>query len=445
MTIQTARTKRRACFLAVLIAAAMCSTSEAALPAGNTAQQWNKIAEDAVLAAGATQNEGLIYMSYASLAVYDALVAIEGRYQPYGPTIDVPPVTSAEAAVVEAAYRTLRFYLPSQAALLDALYTEALSAIIDSSAKTDGRTIGAIAAANIIELRTNDGRITPIGTTSLFPTLPPGPGVYRLTPPYPSPQTPWIGDVQPFVLKKPGQFHPPQPPPLSSQRWVRQFDEVKRYGQNTSADRTAEQTAIARFWTANVLRQYNRLGREVATAHALDLVDTARLLAMINVVGADAQLSVLHWKYAFLFWRPVTAIDPGSVIDDGFGPVGPDAFDDANPRTLEEPGWRPLLQTPNHPEYPGAHGSITSAIAEVLSTFLGTEQINVDIRGFDATGLPGNFDATRHYDTAGELRNENVNARVWGGIHYRGSSEAGVALGAKVAQYALDHAFRPLQ
>ena len=158
-------------------------------------------------------------------------------------------------------------------------------------------------------------------------------------PTLPVPQTPWVGDVQPFVLREPGQFHPAQPPPLQSQRWVEQFDEVRTYGSATSGIRSAEQTAIARFWTANVIRQYNRLGREIASAHALTLVDTARLLAMINVVGADAQIAVMHWKYTFLFWRPVTAIDPSAVVADGFGPVP--GFDDGNRRTVEEPNWRP--------------------------------------------------------------------------------------------------------
>ena len=160
---------------------------------------------------------------------------------------------------------------------------------------------------------------------------------------------------------------------------------------------------------------------------------------MINVAGADAQISVMHWKYTFLFWRPVTAIDPLSVKDDGFGPVP--GFDDGNAFTQETPGWRPLLTTPNHPEYPAAHGSITSAIAEVLTIFLGTDQIDVLIHGFDASGGTNNLDATRHFATAAELREEIVNARLWAGVHFRGSSEAGVDLGRSVAAYDLAHAF----
>ena len=175
-------------------------------------------------------------------------------------------------------------------------------------------------------------------------------------------------------------------------------------------------------------------------SHSLDLLQSARLMAMINVVGADAQIAVMHWKYWFLFWRPITAIDPLTVTADGFGPVP--GFEDDNPDTVTEVGWRPLLTTPNHPEYPAAHGSITSAMAEVLSEFLGTDRIGVDIHGFDPAGIANNLNAVRHFDTADELREEIVNARLWGGLHYRGSSEAGVDLGRKVAHYDLNHAFK---
>jgi len=300
-----------------------------------------------------------------------------------------------------------------------------------------------LAAANsIIDLRTGDGRMTPIGTTSSFEMKNPGPGVWRLTPPFAPPQTPWLGSVQPFLLKSPGQFQPEPPIPLQSNEWVQQFNEIKSYGGATSAVRTLEQTAIARFYTANVVRQFNRAARDLAAARALGVLDTARLLAMVNTVSADALMSVLNSKYQFLFWRPVTAIDPTAVTADGFGPVP--GFDDGNPATAEEPGWRPLVTTPNHPEYPAAHGTNTSAMAEVFGEFLGTDEIDLTIHGFDAAGAPGNLDAVRHYDTADELRNEIIGARLWAGLHYRRSSEAGVHLGRKVAHYGLNHAFKPV-
>jgi hypothetical protein len=430
----------RTLIAAVGLLVAASPSARAALPPGNAVQQWNRIAEDTVVASGAFQNEGLIYMAYVSAAVYDAVVAIDGSGRPYGSRLVSEFGASLDAAVVEAAFAALRNYFPAQAISLDALHTEALAAVPDGRAKDSGRAVGAAAAADIILRRANDGRVTPVGASSAFPKADPDPGVWRLTPPFLAPQTPWVGSVTPFVLKKPGQFHPHPPPSLASRSWVDQFNEVRDYGSAISSVRDAGQTAIARFWTANVIRQFNRLGRDLSSNRSLDLPQTARLLAMINVVGADAQIAVMHWKYEFLFWRPVTAIDQLAVTADGFGPVP--GFDDGNGDTIEEAGWRPLLTTPNHPEYPGAHGSITSAVTEILTEFFGTDRIDVDIHGFDPNGATGNLDATRHFDMAAQLRDEIVGARLWAGLHYRGSTEAGVWLGRKVARYDLHHAFK---
>ncbi len=433
----------------VVVAAFGATTSRdarAVLPSlPSTVLQWNKIAEDTVLGSGAFQGEGEIYMAYTSAAVYDAVVAIRGGYEPYGPAITAPPGASVDCAVVEAAYRTLRHYFSAFPALvsnLDGYYSEALSNLNGCTADGGkGTSVGLASASSIIAMRTGDGRMTPVGTTSVFETKEPGRGVWRLTPPFAVPQTPWLGDVQPFLLKSPGQFRPEPPPPLSSMEWVRQFNEVKAYGRATNSLRTDDQTGVALFYTANVIRQFNRAGRDLAITRALDTVESARLLAMLNTVSADALMSVLNAKYRLLFWRPVTAIDPSAVTADAFGPLP--GFDDGNPATAEEPGWRPLVTTPNHPEYPAAHGTNTSAMAEVFSEFLGTDHIDLDIRGFDPAGAPGNFDTVHHFETAEQLRDEVINARVCGGVHYRRSAEVGVHLGRKVAHYGLNHAFKP--
>jgi hypothetical protein len=374
--------------------------------------------------------------------VYDALVSIMGGFEPYGPAITAPAGASGDAAVVEAAYQTLLNYFPSQAGDLAALHTEALGLIGDGTAKNDGQAVGLAAALNIIDLRSDDGRKTPIGATSSFPTLVPGPGVWRLTPPFAAPQVPWVGDVDRFVPQDVDQFLPDPPPSLHSDEWVEAFNEVKAYGSATSSVRSDVQTGIARFWSANVIRQYNRVRRDIVAARGLSLLETARLAAMVNLVGADALMATLHAKYHYLFWRPVTAINPAAVSADGFGPVP--GYDDGNPATVEQTGWRPLLTTPNHPEYPGAHGAMTSAMAEVFSTFLGTNQIGLDIHGFDPAGPAGNLDAVRRFDMPNDLRHEIVGARLWAGLHYRFSSIAGVVLGRNVAHFDLRHAFRPV-
>src|SRR4051812_47062667 len=195
---------------------------------------------------------------------------------------------SADAAVTEAAYRTLVHYFPANAPALTAFHDAALAAIPDGPAKRNGINRGGLAADKLLRDRAGDGLQTPIASTSPFPTLTPGPGVWRLVPrAYAAAQTPWMANVRPFLLKRPGQFQPAPPPPLSSPPWVAAFNEVKSLGAATSTTRTADQTTTALFWTANVIRQYNGLARSLATRRRLDVPQTSRLLAMTNEVGAD--------------------------------------------------------------------------------------------------------------------------------------------------------------
>src|SRR4029434_500487 len=349
--------------LLVAVAFVLMPNASATLPPGNTVQQWNKIAEDTVVGSGTFQPEGFVYMAYVSAAVYDAVVAIEGDFEPYGPPITAPPGASVDAAVVEAAYQTLWSDFPPESCnpasppdvyafclavrpSLDALHDEALALIPDGRAKEAGKAVGLQAANDIIALRTGDGRMTPINVSSSFPPLPPRPGVWRLTPPFAAPQTPWIGDVRPFVLHSLDQFPPDAPPSLQSGEWVEAFNQIKAYGALNGSARTDEQTFIAKFWSANVVRQYNRVVRDITDARGL--LETAQLAPMVSFIGADALMSAFNAKYHYLFWRPVTVIDPTAVTNDGFGPVP--GYDDGNPATVEQPCWGGLLCTLSAPQ-----------------------------------------------------------------------------------------------
>ena len=251
------------------------------------------------MGSGAFQGEGFVYMAYVSMAMDRAVNS--GKREG----------VSSDAAVTESAYRILVHYFPANAPDLTALHDAALAAIADGPAKRNGIVQGRLAACKVLRERAGDGLQTPIGSTSPFPTLAPGPGVWRLTPPaYAAAQTPRMATVRPFGLEGPDQFLPAAPPSLQSQRWVDAFNEVKSLGAANSTTRTQDQTAVAIFWTANVVRQYNGLARSPATRTSLDVPDTARLLAMVNEVGADAMIAMMNAKYHYLFWRPVTAIDP---------------------------------------------------------------------------------------------------------------------------------------
>jgi hypothetical protein len=330
------------------------------------------------------------------------------------------PEASVDAAVATAAHDVLVHYFPAQQAALDADYIGALGVIPDGVVKDTGIDVGRASAAGIIALRRGDGLEADIGFTMPAPAL----GVWQL-PAGQTPQTPWVSQLRPFMLARPDQFRPGPPPKLTSKAWARDFHEVKVLGRVDSPDRTAEQTDIARFWFTNAVVQYNTAFAQITQARGLNAVESARLFAMGNLVGTDALIACFDAKYHYLFWRPQFAIPQGDT--------------DPNPDTIGDPSWTPLLATPNHPEYPAAHGCLTAAEAEVFARFFDTKRIVLDL-----TSTVANLaHPTRHYEHTSDLVQEMVNARVWGGIHYRESVETGVDLGQQVARWALKRFFRP--
>ena len=361
-----------------------------------------------------------VYAAYVQAAVYNAVVAIEGRYQPYESDIAPRPDASVEAAVATAAHHVLAHYFPLQQAMLDAEYVTFMATIADGPAKTAGVKVGFETAADLIALRQNDGLNANIGFT--MPS--PAPGVWQL-PTGVNPLVPWMSKLRPFMLESPDQFRPGPPADLSSSEWAEQYNEVVAYGRRDSAVRTPEQTTVARFWTSVPIIQYNTAYQQLADTRDLTALETARLMAIGNMVGADALIGCFDAKYHYLFWRPLFAIPQGDT--------------DGNTATVADANFVPLIGTPPHPEYPSAHGCVTSAQAEVFAEFFGTQHIEVDIPSTVA-GI-----ATRHFTNANDLRNEIVDARVWGGIHYRGSDVTGVNLGRKVAHWTLKRYFLPVE
>jgi hypothetical protein len=409
--------------------ASLQQRTAAAIPP-QTALDWNVIAVNTVRAATPAkfQIEGLIYMSYVQAAVYDAVTALKGRYGPYHSFGVSAAGASPRAAVAAAAYTTLAYYFPAQASTLTTAYTDYLNvtlAALPAAAKQAGVAVGAAAAQDIIARRWGDGRDAPVSTAFGVAPQPPGTWVFAPAPSLQSAQTPWVASMHPFMLDNASQFRAPAPPALASPEYARDLNEVETMGGATNSVRTPEQTAIGQFWNANVINQYNQAIRDAAAAHGLDLVDTVRFLAMGNMVGADAGITCMESKYHYLLWRPVTAIR--------------NADRDGNPGTTAAPNWTPLLTTPNHPEYPAAHGCVTSAEADVFQNALKTSAIGIDIPG--ATGGGTTLTTSRHYDTVDDLRKEIVEARIYAGLHYRGSGLAGVALGDKVGDWTLKRFF----
>ena len=383
---------------------------------------WNTIAVNAALAAGTFQVQGLIYTSYVQGAVYDAVVAIEGRYRPYIGHLQGPRTASVDAAVEAAAHGVLVHRYPAQAASLDAQYTAALAGVPDGPRKAAGVRVGTAAAADLLAARAGDG--VDADVTYTFGS---GPGAWILptdntAAAFQTPQTPWVAVMRPFVIRRADQFRPGPPPALTSATYARDLNETQAYGSRTSTVRTPAQTETALFWTTNAIAADNATIRTLATAHHYDAARAARALAMSDMVESDALIACFDAKYHYGLWRPYTAIRGADT--------------DGNPATTADPTWLPLVPTPNHPEYPAAHACGTGAQGDVLAALLGTRTIQTDITSA-VTGT------TRHYATVAALDANVVDARVWAGLHYRTSGLVGVHLADRVAREALEDHFQP--
>jgi hypothetical protein len=370
--------------------------------------------------------EAGVYMGIVHVAIYDAAVAIEGGYRAYAIPLTAPPDTSPAAAIATAAHHVLvglqpaLGLTPAQQGILDGDYAAYLAAIPDGAAKTNGISVGEQVAAAVLALRANDGREKNPQPSDLNPP-PPGPGVW-------SPgSAPALGlrlpGIRPLALPSASQFRPDGPNPLTSAEYAEDFAQVKALGRVDSTMRTPEQTTEALFWTDHDLRQWNEGLLRLAAARDLDLVQTARMLAMAHVSGADALIACFDAKYHYWSWRPYQAIAQADT--------------DGNPATMADPTWQPLRATPNHPEYPSAHACHSSALAEALQAFFGTDNVTFSLES-RITGT------TRVYDHFHDAVKEVARARVLSGFHFRNSDQEGANLGRKVGDYVVQHLFQPI-
>jgi len=380
---------------------------------------WDEVGTQAFTAAALTPAEGHVIFGYASIAVYDAVVAVRHKYAPLAIRTTVARGASAEAAVAAAAHRIYEHYLPAQeTTILDPAYDASLASIPDGKPKTDGVAVGLRVANALIALRADDGFRADVGYK---PPTPPGPGDWIPTAPVPPIGT-YLGQMRPFALESADQFRPDGPPSLGSRRWARQYNEVKEIGSRTSTTRKDWQTQAALFWGEAPVQQAHLALRGVITQHELDVVQAARMVAMVSVAYADGAIACFDAKYAYEFWRPITAIRAGDT--------------DGNDATTVDPTWTPLLPaTPNHPEYPSAHSCITPAGGRVAARFLGTQAIDLTIPSLGTLG-------DRRFASVDDLQEEVANARIWGGVHYRTSVEDGVRLGKRVLDHVLSHNFK---
>ena len=387
----------------------------------NAVSRWNEIATNTINATAtpgagtaAEQRPDYAYdLAAVHLAIYDALMAITPTHRPYAvtPAADASGA-SQEAAVAAAAYGVLKRLYPARTALYQGEYDTALAALPVGDAKTKGLALGAEVAQTLLDAIGDDGR-----SVALAPYMPgTAPGRFRGLAPV-NRQAPLM---KPYALTAAAQFRAPPPPALDSATFAADYNESRLLGGLVSTTRTDAQLDAARFHSEPPSRFWPRNLRKFATTDG-SLAEHARLMAMLYTAEADATIACFESKYFYEAWRPLSAIPLGDT--------------DGNPATTADPGWLPVLPTPNHPEYPAAHSCASSAVGEVLKSYYGTGDIGF---GFDST-----VSATAHLYTSiqGLLADVQI-ARIAGGMHFRFSTAAGAALGTNVGQWVAANHFQ---
>lgn len=387
-----------------------------ALPAyaqADVITDWNEIAVPALVQAklpAGTQTRALAIMH---AAMFEAVNSINPRFAPYSTPMSAPAGASAEAAASAAAHGVLRVILPAQSSTFEARHRALTAHIPDNAGKTAGVAFGEKVAAALLALRASDG-----ADFSAAYTARTGPGLYVLTS-NAAMASPSLGKMKPFVLARADEYRPPAPPAINSVQAIRDTVEVKELGEQASTRRTKAQTEIALFHAPPGYPTWNGIARSAVRTKALDLVSSARAMALLNFATLDSQLAIWEAKYTYNAWRPRTAINSGAIALPQLASAGA-----AGP-------WQPLVNDPMHPEYPCAHCGIGAAAATVLQGLFGDGTFHFPAR----TGALGG--AIRPYSSFREFEEEEAISRIYAGVHFRWSNAVGEFVGKQVGKQVL--------
>ena len=372
---------------------------------------WNQTTVDELRKLGLGPNPASRALAIAHIAAYEAVNTLSKSHEPYRSVLSVNLPASADAAAASAFHLALVLLFPADKAALDEAYAQSLALIPEGPARANGVSLGESSAVTIFTARIGDGSVL---TTTYAGSA--DPGKWRPTPSIlQAALEPSWRFVTPFALTKPEQFRPAPPPAITSAAFATGYLETLSLGKSDSATRSVEQTNIASFWKQPTHVPLNAIARGIAKTRALSLAENARLFALLNITIADTRIAVWDAKYEYGYWRPITAIN--TTTDYGNATAVPDLT------------WAPLLETPNHPEYPSGHSLTGGGGLRTLATFFGSDAIAFTVSSDSAPGV------TRGFEKFSDAEQENANSRIYAGIHYRFSNEAGIAVGHQIADY----------
>jgi hypothetical protein len=417
------RLKETLKLLSVLMASLLLTS---AVAGADVVLDWNAIAVNTFVANKQNPFAQARYGAIVQLAVFEAVNAITGDYQPYLGTITAPKGASADAAAIEAAYGVLNAYFPSAA--LDAQRANSLAQIPDGQAKIDGIATGDAAAAAMVTLRANDGSSPP----QFKIPGPPVPGEWQATPSCPVVNGIAVGIlfqwqyVTPFGIASASDFLLSPPPALTSTKYAKTYNEVMTVGSVNSTERPPDRANVALFYAATSSTQvFDQAAGQAAQEQGRSLSENARALALINMANNDSLVATFVNKYHYNFWRPETAIHAGDT--------------DGNPNTDPDPSYAPFIVTPCFPSYPSAHGSASNAAAEVMRRLYGEAGHSITLTN------PAVPNIVMNYTSFSQITDDIADARVYGGIHFRTDQVAGQQMGRAVGTAVYKNNLRPLR
>jgi hypothetical protein len=355
-------------------------------------------------------------VSRTALAMFEAVNAIDRRYESYLGFPAGDPSASSEAAAATAAYQVLLHHFPGQRAALEESYAIAMAAIPEGPRRESGRLIGEAAATASMAA----GGIDPaIVQTPYRPRTTPGEWIGAALPVI----DPFMAAFRPWAIPSAEALRPPPPPALDSPIWARDYEEVRRLGGRTSTERTPFQTLVARYRQAFDVTPSMRLA---ADAPGRTPVRNARMFLVYQMAFDDSALAMAASKMHYNYWRPITAIRNGAT--------------DGNDATAPDPAWAPLLGTPNFPEYPCGHCVVAAAIAEVMTAETGARPPG----GVRVSSQAIPLSAMQTLPSWDEWSQQVSDSRIYGGVHFRFSNEAGEQIGRRAARAVLERVARPL-
>lgn len=372
-------------------------------PAGTVVTDWDQLLLDSLPAQGTDPQVASRAMAIEGVAVVDALNALQGKAG-FLVRLAAPAGIAAAPAIAAAAHDVLVYLFPTRAAIFDAALARVVAAEPAGALTDQAVTFGRAVAAAVIAIRDRDGwnKITPFDGSA-------DPGKWRPTAPdFGLAQDPQWATVTPFTLTSDSEFRPAGPPALTSDAYKQGVALVQSIGSLTSTTRTADQTAIAKYWsdgagTVTPPGHWNAIARQVVASLGLDTATSARVLAEVDVALADSAFADFNAKYFYDAARPITIIRDGVV-------------------GTADPTWTPLLKTPPHPSYVSGHSTYSAAAATVLDSLFGTV-------GFSSTNSSG---VTRSFASFDGAAQEAAISRLYAGIHYTWDSADGATLGTYV-------------